>query len=243
MAINVSQAFKRTSIAPIDETLALTKAQMVAVSDTLMPAYYFTICQDDGKVYLYDKSATPSVTTGKFTEFSGGGGSGSGHTILDTDGNPVADEPKLQFIGLDVTDNSSDGITEVESATLNQDSLDDVMSAGAAGNQVAGNGLVYSTTEQIVGKWIDGKPIYQKAIDVSSVVLATNQWVDTSISFTCETIIYSKAVWVSRQPSGSVAYQGQSVDVRCTSAGKLSLYTPYGNVNPDYIIVQYTKVS
>lgn len=77
MAINVSQAFKRTSIAPIDETLALTKAQMVATVDTLMPAYYFTICQDDGKIYLYDKSATPSVTTGKFKEFSGGGGGGS----------------------------------------------------------------------------------------------------------------------------------------------------------------------
>ena len=77
MAINVSQAFKRTSIAPIDETLALTKAQMVSTVDTLMPAYYFTICQDDGKIYLYDKTATPSVTTGKFTEFSGGGGGGS----------------------------------------------------------------------------------------------------------------------------------------------------------------------
>lgn len=77
MAINVSQAFKRTSIAPIDETLALTKAQMVSTVDTLMPAYYFTICQDDGKIYLYDKTATPSVTTGKFKEFSGGGGGGS----------------------------------------------------------------------------------------------------------------------------------------------------------------------
>lgn len=92
----------------------------------------------------------------------GGGGSGSGHTIMDTDGNFMPAENNLQFIGLDVTDNSSDGITEVESATLNQDSLDDIMSAGAAGNQVASNGLVYSTTEQVVGKWIDGKPLYQK---------------------------------------------------------------------------------
>lgn len=77
MAINVSQAFHRTSANPVDESLALTKAQMLTVNDNLMPAYYFTICQDDGKIYLYDKTATPSVTTGKFSEFQGGGGGGT----------------------------------------------------------------------------------------------------------------------------------------------------------------------
>lgn len=77
MSIKVSQAFERTSAQPIDASLAFTKAEMLAVNDNLMPAYYFTICQDDGKVYLYDKTATPSATTGKFTEFSGGGGGSS----------------------------------------------------------------------------------------------------------------------------------------------------------------------
>lgn len=72
MAINVSQAFKRTSKNPIDETFALTKAQMLTVNDNLMPDYYFTVCQDDGCFYLYDKSATASPTTGKFTKFEGG---------------------------------------------------------------------------------------------------------------------------------------------------------------------------
>lgn len=76
MAINVSQAFHRTSANPVDESIALTKAQMLTVNDNLMPAYYFTICQDDGKIYLYDKSATASATTGKFKEFEGGGGGG-----------------------------------------------------------------------------------------------------------------------------------------------------------------------
>ena len=76
MAINVSQAFHRTSANPVDESMALTKAQMLTVNDNLMPAYYFTICQDDGEIYLYDKTATPSVTTGKFTKFEGGGGGG-----------------------------------------------------------------------------------------------------------------------------------------------------------------------
>jgi hypothetical protein len=90
MSIKVSQAFERTSANPIDETIALTKAKMLTVNDNLMPDYYFTICQDDGKLYLYDKTATPDPATGKFTEFAGGGGDssdGSYHTdaTLDKD--------------------------------------------------------------------------------------------------------------------------------------------------------------
>lgn len=81
MAINVSQAFHRTSANPVDDTMTLTKAQMVAINDNLMPSYYLTVCQDDGYIYLYDKSATASPTTGKFTKFEGGGG-GSEATVL-----------------------------------------------------------------------------------------------------------------------------------------------------------------
>lgn len=74
MAINISQAFHRTSANPIDDTLALTKAEMLNVNDNLMPSKYLTVCQDDGQIYLYDKSATPSVETGKFVLFEAGGG-------------------------------------------------------------------------------------------------------------------------------------------------------------------------
>lgn len=82
MSIKVGQAFERTSANPIDESIALTKAKMLTVNDNLMPAYYFTICQDDGKLYLYDKTATPDPATGKFKKFDGG--SGGGAEIYDT---------------------------------------------------------------------------------------------------------------------------------------------------------------
>lgn len=72
MAINVSQAFHRTSANPIDDSQALTKAEMLTVNDNLMPSKYFTICQDDGQIYLYDKSNTADPTTGKFRLFEGG---------------------------------------------------------------------------------------------------------------------------------------------------------------------------
>ncbi len=84
MAINVSQAFHRTSANPVDESMALTKAQMKTVNDNLMPAYYFTICQDDGEIYLYDKSATVSAETGKFKKFEGGGSGSSTEGVVIT---------------------------------------------------------------------------------------------------------------------------------------------------------------
>lgn len=83
MSIKVSQAFERTSSNPIDATMALTKAQMLTINDNLMPDKYLTVCQDDGDIYLYDKTATPSAETGKFTKFEGGGSS-SGISITKT---------------------------------------------------------------------------------------------------------------------------------------------------------------
>lgn len=250
MAIKVGQAFERTSAQPIDVTLTLTKADMLTINDNLMPAYYFTICQDDGKIYLYDKTATPDPATGKFSKFSGGGGGGSSdvkfftttdnlsktingtkvvaaadlpgvtwsdlvvgssvikdakgtmglvtaitgttsvtvttattsaHTIVDTDGSPVADEPKLQFTGLDVSDNSTDGETEVESFGLNADSLDDVVS-GNISTSVVQPFMNYSTNETVVGKWVDGKPVYQKTVACGTLPNNTSKRVSHNIS-------------------------------------------------------------
>lgn len=72
--INIGMGFNRTSSDPIDLTLTLTKAQMLTVQDNLMPDKYFTICKDDGKLYTYDKSATPNAETGKYTLYAGSGG-------------------------------------------------------------------------------------------------------------------------------------------------------------------------
>lgn len=91
------------------------------------------------------------------------GGAGGGHTILDTDGQAVAQESKLQFNGLSVTDDSTNGVTEVEGESLNQDSLDDIAGAQTLVPAVIiGDSNNYSTTEKVIGKWIDGKPLYQR---------------------------------------------------------------------------------
>lgn len=94
MAVNISNEFHRTSTNPIDDSLTLSKTQMLNMNDNLMPSKYFTICQDDGYMYLYDKSATPNSTTGKFTKFEGGG---STSDCVKYDGNDVIDCASLYF--------------------------------------------------------------------------------------------------------------------------------------------------
>ena len=102
MSINVSQSFHRTSANAVDDTMTLTKAQMLAINDNLMPSKYFTICQEDGAIYLYDKSATPNVETGKFTKFEGGSGS-----TVDYSTN-VTNKPKLNNTEINGSKTSSD---------------------------------------------------------------------------------------------------------------------------------------
>ena len=148
MAINVSQAFHRTSANPVDETMALTKAQMLTVNDNLMPAKYLTVCQDDGYIYLYDKSATPSVTTGKFTKFEGGGGGGGGGTSALYTGTLLASgwSSKTQTVtvtGLAATDNGTVGL--LNSATDAQ--IEAARDAVITVTTVAANAITFKCEE------------------------------------------------------------------------------------------------
>lgn len=77
MALNIMAPFKRGGAFPIDDTLVLSKAEMLAVNDNTMPDKYFCVCSDNGKFYVYDKSAAPSAETGKYRLLEGGGGGGT----------------------------------------------------------------------------------------------------------------------------------------------------------------------
>ena len=50
-----------------------------------------------------------------------------------------------------------------EKKGLNTDDINDIAS-GEISNGFVQSPYCYSTTEQVIGKWIDGKPLYQKSI-------------------------------------------------------------------------------
>ena len=102
----------------------------------------------------------------------------------------------------------------------------------------------YSTEEQIVGEWIDGKPIYQRVIETttgtsggwSTLYDLGNTCVVRDISFIYITVEGETCV---------IPSEGVSFSINDGSNGKISLNynsTKYAT-KPCYFIVRYTKTT
>lgn len=167
-------------------------------------------------------------------------GTGGGHTILDTTGSPVTDRKEMQFKGLSVADNSTDEVTEIEAVGLNQDSLDDIANANIS-NVMVGSGDCYSTSEQIIGRWYDGKPIYQRTFTLSATTIPAQSWISTNIdSSNIEQIIKGCLYYTT-----DGVYASDIVVGIHGSGNTVELFNVRGNggLTFDAITIQYTKKS
>lgn len=73
MALFITAPFERGGAFPLDKLTVLKLSEMKTVDDNTMPPVYFCVCEDDGKIYVYDKSNTADDTTGKYRVLDGGG--------------------------------------------------------------------------------------------------------------------------------------------------------------------------
>lgn len=201
---------------------------------------------------LKKKSATNYDV--EWADESGGGGGGGGHTIVDTDGTSLTQRNKLQFKGLSVTDDSTNGTTKVEGVELNADSIDDIASATPMVPVIAiGEASNYSTSEKKVGKWIDGKTIYQRTFNIANPSNVTG-YLDTS-SANIESVITifgmmkrNQVQWIiigGRTEAPTSNNYGVVINYNSEN-GKIG-YTVYGyaisEINNIYVTIQYTKVT
>lgn len=96
----------------------------------------------------------------------------------------------------------------------------------------------YSTDEQIVGEWIDGKPIYQKTITGLNVNTTANTWVDivdvSSLSIECA-IFMLPFLYIN----GESCNIWETIRIRSNKVQIISLYS-FG-ING--ITLQYTKTT
>lgn len=181
-------------------------------------------------------------------------GAGSSHTILDSDGTALAQEKNLQFTGLNVTDDSVGELTEVAPAQLNEDSLNDVCSSSIRTNFIT-SPFNYSTNEQIIGKWIDGKPVYQTTVNFGMGPTAGNNKTVTVNIANVENIIDISGILINSAGSnplpfihpGNLGYAVQ-VDVREKTTSKFNILVNAGSqmdcsTRPIYIYVKYTKTT
>lgn len=66
MAIKIPVSIDVISANPIDTRLVLSKDEMFDAIDVKMPEVYFTVCRDDGNLYIYNKQNEIDPDTGKY---------------------------------------------------------------------------------------------------------------------------------------------------------------------------------
>ena len=100
----------------------------------------------------------------------------------------------------------------------------------------------YSTDEQVIGTWIDGKPIYQKTVDlINPVTISSTSWVPISAFPVTNIDLVIKAVGLQKS--------GNDAALFWLNCGKGTSYLQFivardnSNAGARFITVQYTKIT
>ena len=108
----------------------------------------------------------------------------------------------------------------------------------------------YSTTEQIVGTWIDGSTIYEKTISLQSVYLENNAVTPINVSTYVPNIAHGISLEGSLIYQSAFItmpfYQGQYVISACFDSNTtIGIYRSGGSITVDnlYLTIRYTKSS
>lgn len=103
----------------------------------------------------------------------------------------------------------------------------------------------YSTDEQIVGTWIDGKPIYEKTWDVGAVTVSNVDFTDIAAipSTGIETIV-NVATACDLNSGGTISWTGMCAYIPTDYPYvKMTSYRNTGTSTIRYITLQYTKTT
>ena len=106
-----------------------------------------------------------------------------------------------------------------------------------------GNDTDYSTTEKIVGTWIDGKPVYQCTYDLNGMSVSTNF---TDIGVSCADIdtLICGGSFVTEVKSGNNPAQSFPVTLLGYSGSHIVAGIGGGGArNVKYITIRYTKTT
>jgi hypothetical protein len=164
MALTLGDNFSYQGAKPLDARLKYdTLAAMKAVGDATMYDGCMAYCVATDKIYQWKSSNTVDPDTGKWREFSSGGG----HTIEDAEGTDLTQRDTLQFgEGFKAEDDDTNKKTVITPDVMPSEDMDEVISPKPS---VQPRYHKYSTEEHIVGEWIDGRPIYEKTVDLGAL--------------------------------------------------------------------------
>jgi hypothetical protein len=237
MAITVADNFSYQGKKPLDgrDTFP-TLAAMKAYAEASVYDGCLSYCDEDGKRYEFKSTNTVDPTTGKWREYSSGGG---GETYND--------------------------FTGATASTAGAHGLVPAPSAGDEDKVLFGNGLwgalpsvdlsvlsneafIFSETEKPVGMWTDRKILYAKTIENTFSAQQTEDWhtvgnlgtdADAKFVFGHFTNLGVNHIWNVNSPRGEV-----STLVNLNTTGQVSIRTPSMNESSlASITAFYTKTT
>lgn len=109
----------------------------------------------------------------------------------------------------------------------------------------------YSTTERLIGTWIDGKPLYEKTIEIASLPSTTSSFVmyDTGITNMKKVVNVYGMAYFSNGNHSPIPYtvdnlQGQIGMTVSTSTGKIGILVGMDRSSVSAIVtIKYTKTT
>ena len=111
--------------------------------------------------------------------------------------------------------------------------------------------VTYSTTEQVIGKWINNKPIYRKVFEINSQTLPNNKWlyidhnlgVATYINFWGFVSSGTNTQPIPRPVTDAVANWSIGSGDFTTNRVGIQFGTNYSSVDSGFIVLEYTKTN
>lgn len=184
MAISVADNFSYLGGKPLDGRIQYaTVADMKAMADAKLYEGCEAYCIATDKYYKWKSTNPVDETLGKWREIESGGG--GGHTIQD-DGTDMTARDNLNFVGMEVDDNDSDGSTDVAEHRLTSAEISEMM--GGIPNPTPRYPVIFDErgTEYQVGWYIlangTKKPVYQKTVDCGALPNNSEKQVSTGLT-------------------------------------------------------------
>lgn len=209
MALTLGDNFSYQGAKPLDARLKYdTVAAMKAVGDSTMYDGCLAYCTATDKTYQWKSTNTVDSTTGRWREFSSGGSSEdeNAYHTTDTAETAIADADYFPFYDSSASAKRKSLWSNIKSVlktyfdSLYQKTLtagtnisfsgtnSDVINASMPVLGTINRSDIYDTTEKVVGKWTDGRPLYQKTISFGALPNATYKSASHGIS-NCSKII------------------------------------------------------
>lgn len=243
MALTLGDNFSYQGAKPLDARLKYdTLADMKAVGDATMYDGCMAYCSATDVTYQWKSTNSVDASTGRWREFSSGGG-GTDYTAGD---------------GIDITNNV---ISTKQSEEGDIDEIIDVYPT--AGELVSivnafNRGDIYSTDEKMIGQWISGKPLYQKVVQATipstkDAPSRTSLGVSVDFAIPVEAVYYNGSGAYIEAPVTNGTLSGSlriSIFNNSFSPSELSNILQIEQLtntavmagNTAYVVVRYTKV-